>query len=203
MKKHLFAKLFLGLILIGALTGCTAEAQVEFKENGSAEITFKGSAGEAFTKMVQSATGNTEIVFEDDQITMELTRSGFTDVNVTSNKSDLTVRACDPKCSTFMFTSGLFVKKSDGIRSDITRTTLSSFYSLADEQIVMLLDLLLAPVFNDEQMTSEEYLETLASFYGQPIADELKTSSLKLTIINNGKKSTQNIPLVDILCLAD
>lgn len=189
------------LILLGGLTGCTAEAQVEFKDNGSAEITFKGSAGAAFTKMVQSATGNPDIVFEDDQIAMELTRSGFTNVNASSNKSDLTVRATDAECSTFMFTSGLFVKKSDGIRSDITRKTLAGFYSLADEQIVMLLDLLLAPVFNDEEMTADEYLETLASFYGQGIADELKTSTLKLTIINKGKKSTQNIPLVDLLCM--
>lgn len=58
------------------------------------------------------------------------------------------------------------------------------------------MDLLLAPVFNDEEMTVEEYLEVIAAFYGDSVAEELKTSKVKVT----SKGWSKNYSLPEILC---
>ena len=59
----------------------------------------------------------------------------------------------------------------------------------------------LSPVFNNDYMSEEEYLEMLASFYGEPAAKEVQDSFVKIILIGkNGKKEEQNLPLVQLLC---
>ena len=79
---------------------------------------------------------------------------------------------------------------------------LLDFYNSSDEEIVSFLDLLLAPVFNDEVLSETEYIETIAAFYGQAAADELAESSFNVTLVTpDGKTSSHVIPMVKLLTL--
>ena len=62
--------------------------------------------------------------------------------------------------------------------------------------------MLLAPVFNDEVMTQEEYLEVLSTFYGEEIAEEMKTCNFRITLKNpDGSQTVQSINFTKLLCL--
>lgn len=209
MKLQKIKVVFSILILfcLSVFSGCTADVKLELKKDGNVQVSFKGGAGQAFTKMIQAATGtggpgaDLEI-YDTNEIAMELAKSGFSNVQVNSNKADITVSMTENTGKSFLFTSGILKKTKEELSTELTPKSLSAFYSTADEQIVMILDLLLAPVFNDETMTQEEYLEILASFYGEGIAKELKESTIKITLVNvNGKKVNQTIPLAKLLCL--
>lgn len=205
MKNRLYV--FFCFCVIGftaLISGCTSEVNLELKEDGKVEVQFKGSAGAAFTKMIQSATGSSDVIFETDEIKMELEKSGFTKVKVSSNKSDLMVSMTEPVARTFLSKSGLVQVQKKSIKAVIDRKNLSNFYNAADDQIVMVLDLLLAPVFNDEEMDVSEYLDTLASFYGAGISKEIAESVVKITVSSpDGKKDSKTIPLATLLCLTE
>lgn len=203
MKNKLYVFFCFCVIGITALiSGCTSEVELKLKEDGKVDVQFKGSAGPAFTKMIQSATGNSQVIFETGEIKLELEKSGFTNVKVTSNKSDLMVSMTEPAAKTFLSKSGLVQTNKKAIKAEVNRNNLANFYNTADDQIVMVLDLLLAPVFNDEEMTTNEYLETLASFYGAGISKEIAESVVKVTVCSpDGKKDSKNIPLATLLCL--
>ena len=65
----------------------------------------------------------------------------------------------------------------------------------------MTLDLFLAPVFNDEVMSEAEYLEMVASFYGNDAAKEVSESVVKINLISkDGAKETLTYPLSQIFC---
>ena len=65
----------------------------------------------------------------------------------------------------------------------------------------MILDLFLAPVFNDEEMSEEEYLEMVGAFYGEGTATEVSQSFVKINLISkDGSKETLNLPLTQLFC---
>ena len=65
----------------------------------------------------------------------------------------------------------------------------------------MILDLFLAPVFNNEQMTESEYLEMVGAFYGESTASEIKSSTVIINLISkDGSKETMRIPLSQLFC---
>ena len=65
----------------------------------------------------------------------------------------------------------------------------------------MILDLFLAPVFNNEQMTESEYLEMVGAFYGESTASEIKGSTVIINLISkDGSKETMRIPLSQLFC---
>ena len=50
-------------------------------------------------------------------------------------------------------------------------------------------------------MTETEYLETIATFYGEKMARELAESFISLIVINiDGKQQVQKISIPKILC---
>lgn len=211
MKLHK-NKLFFSVLILSCLacfTGCTADVKLELKKDGNVQVSFKGGAGQAFTKMIQAATGISGAesgfeIYDTKEIAMELSKAGFSNVQVNSNKADITVSMTENTGKSFLFTSGILKKSESELSTELNPKNLADFYASADEQLAMILDLLLAPVFNDETMSENEYLETLASFYGEGIAKELKESTIKITLVNaNGKKVNQSIPLVKLLCLAE
>ena len=193
-------RVIIAAVLLVLFSSCTAEVELIAKGNGTFDVKFKGSAGDAFVKMVQSAGGTEENFFDAAAIKDELEKSGFFDVLVNVNKTNLDISMSD-KGQSFLESSGLVQQKAKKIDVIINRENLVSFYSKADEQIVAILDLLVAPVFNDEEMSEEEYLEVLGSFYGDSIAEEISRSMVKITLVDeDGKKSESSIPMTQIFC---
>ena len=189
---------------------CTSEISLELKKDGSVDVQFSGVAGTAFATMINSVSGmpgngsaTGTVIFDTKEIEYEMSSNGFSQVKAASKKgSDLTVTMTDKNGKSALFTSGVVNVKDGKLNASLSPQSLVKFYKAADSQTVMFLDMLLAPIFNDEVMTQEEYLEVLASFYGEEIAEEMKNSSFRITLKNpDGTKTVQNIGFTKLLTL--
>ena len=199
--------MFVGLLFISIfLLSCTTELTLSVQPDDSVKIHFEGGAGQAFTKMISSASGagsaSAASLIDKDAVSYELARAGFSSVKVEEKNKDLVlIDMSDSKCSSYIFTSGIAKLEKNKLSAAITRKSLEDFYNSADEQTRMTLDLFLAPVFNNEIMSEAEYLEMLASFYGDAAADEVSQSRVKINLISkDGSRQSLNYPLAQLLC---
>lgn len=197
--------LLLGALFIFSLFSCTAEIEFNCKKDGNIEVKFTGESGIAFKRLILSAAGveDGEVAFDTKEIAYELTKNGFSNVKaVTKTGTDLSVTMNDPNKKSVLFTSKLVSGNKKGIDVSLSGAKLLDFYNNSDEQIVQFLDLLLAPVFNDEVMEESEYVEMMASFYGQDAADEIAECNLKISVTDiEGNTRTQLVPITRVLTL--
>lgn len=200
MKKIVFVL----AVLIGMFTcvSCDSEVKIDLKKDGNVALKFSGTFGDGLSKLVNSISDD-DVVFDTKAITYELSKSGFVDVIVTARgKKSLEITMNERGQKSYLFTSGMLSTKGNKVSLKLSPETLEKFYSFCDEQIVLYLDLLLAPVFNSEKMSEAEYLETIAAFYGQSVADEFSKSFIHLTVMNpDGKSKTSVLSVAKLLTL--
>ena len=190
-------------ILFTLLASCTTEVTLTLKPDDSLDIRFEGGAGEAFTKMISSASGMAgDSLIDEDSVSFELARAGFSDVKVNQKKgAAVLISMSDKKKTSYIFSSEIIKAEKGKLKAAVTRKSLEDFYNNADEQTRMTLDLFLAPVFNNENMSEDEYLEMLGSFYGDAAAKEVSESLVRINLISkDGSKETLRYPLVQLLC---
>ena len=202
---------FFGLSLIFfsfLFLSCTTEVTLTVKADDSVDIQFEGGAGAAFTKMISSAAGasdaasGSELLIDADTVSYELAKAGFSAVKVNQKKGGaVNISMNDKKQSSYIFTSGIVKSEKGKLTAAISRKSLEDFYTSADEQTRMTLDLFLAPVFNSEEMSEAEYLEMVGSFYGSAAAKEVGESLVTINLISkDGSKQTLKYPLSQIFC---
>ena len=206
---------FFGLTLIFfsfLFLSCTTEVTLTVKADDSVDIQFEGGAGAAFTKMISGAAGvsgagsdagtESDMLIDADAVSYELAKAGFSAVKVNQKKGGAVyISMNDKKQSSYIFTSGIIKSQKGKLTAAISRKSLEDFYTSADEQTRMTLDLFLAPVFNNEEMSEEEYLEMVSSFYGSAAAKEVGESVVKINLISkDGSRQTLKYPLTQVMC---
>jgi len=207
LKKKLSALLLMGLSLFSALLSmsCTSEIIIKLNKDTSINVQFEGSSGLAFETLIKTASGvqEGEVVFDTNQIEYELGKNGFTNVRASSkNGTDLNILMQDKTKQSSLYKSQVLNTDKGVLTASLSAKKLLDFYNSSDEEIVSFLDLLLAPVFNEEVLSENEYIETIAAFYGQAAADEIAESNFKITLVNpDGKSSIHIIPMVKLLTL--
>lgn len=190
---------------------CSAEIVFEVKKDGNVKISYDGDLNGDFLQFLINQNGknteldlgnieNTELDVE--VLTESLKNSGFENVQILSGKlKNILITMEDKSQKSVLFYSKLLKMQNGSLSVDFSYENLRNFYENADEQLQSDLDLLLAPVFNDEKMTETEYLETIATFYGEKMASELAESFISLIVINiDGKQQVQKISIPKILC---
>ena len=189
-------------LLLSVFTSCTTEVTLTLQKDDSVDIRFEGGAGKAFTKMISSAAGAGDALIDANEVSYELAKAGFSNVKVNQNKNGaVAISMSDKKQSSYLFTSKIVMAEKGKLSAAITRKSLEDFYAASDEQTRMILDLFLAPVFNNEEMLEEEYLEMVGAFYGQEASKEVSESIVKINLISkDGTKETLNLPLSQLLC---
>jgi len=221
MRKSLFIlTIFISAFL---MSSCSLNISLQMLKDGSVSISFEGGAGQAFTQMLLSAAGisdvdngggtdpsksssqSTNVLNQNldlKEIEYELAKAGFTNIeSQIQGTSSVRVNMRDPERTSYIFSSGLVSQDKDQLKLNISRKALVDFYNSADQQTAMILDLFIAPVFNDEEMTEAEYIEMLATFYGQDAADEVRDSFINITLKNlDGKVTKEKLPLSRLLC---
>ena len=218
--------LFFTLIfMIGSLftlVSCDCDITLELEAAGSGaektlNIKFSGTCGEAFTQLLAAAGGSSGsgtggasaslgALFDGEEISNQLKASGFSNVAVKADGTKLSVSMKDVGCKSYLFTSGVLSFSDDGMmRGIINPQKLKAFYDSSDSQTQMLLDLFLAPVFNDEQMTVSDYQELIAAVYGEAAGKEIAASKVRISLkpIGSGKAVVQTLALSDVLCGAE
>ena len=209
----IFFKIFRVLIIFSVFLffSCSAEITLEAKKDGGVKISYAGDfSGEFLQFLINQDDGNDEPDFDnlenaeiDVQVLKEsLKNSGFENVQILSGKlKNILITMEDKSQKSVLFYSKLLKMQNGSLSVDFSYENLRNFYENADEQLQSDLDLLLAPVFNDEKMTETEYLETIATFYGEKMASELAESFISLIVINiDGKQQVQKISIPKILC---
>lgn len=198
MKKLSF--LFVLLLSI-VLMSCKAELKLSLNQDGSMDIEYNGGSGDAFTKLMLAATGE-DSIFNADELRDQLAWNGFSNVDVKiKGTSEIHLKMKDKNCSSFFFTSGLVAQNNGSLTINFTNEAVKKFYDTADEQTKMILDLLIAPVFNNQSMGEEQYLMMLGSLYGKDAAAEIKESVLNVEIKSyNGNKVSFSYKLPEVLC---
>ena len=190
---------------------CSAEIVFEVKKDGNVKISYDGDLNGDFLQFLINQNGkNTELDLgniENTELDMEvltesLKNSGFENVQILSGKlKNILITMEDKSQKSVLFYSKLLKMQNGSLSVDFSYENLRNFYENADEQLQSDLDLLLAPVFNDEKMTETEYLKTIATFYGEKMASELAESFISLIVINiDGKQQVQKISIPKILC---
>ena len=190
---------------------CSAEIVFEVKKDGNVKISYDGDLNGDFLQfLINQNDKNAELDLEnientelDVEVLIEsLKNSGFENVQILSGKlKNILITMEDKSQKSVLFYSKLLKMQNGSLSVDFSYENLRNFYENADEQLQSDLDLLLAPVFNDEKMTETEYLETIATFYGEKMASELAESFISLIVINiDGKQQVQKISIPKILC---
>lgn len=190
---------------------CSAEIVFEVTKDGNVKISYDGDLSGDFLQFLINQNGknaeldlgnieNTELDVE--VLAESLKDSGFENVQILSGKlKNILITMEDKSQKSVLFYSKLLKMQNGSLSVDFSYENLRNFYENADEQLQSDLDLLLAPVFNDEKMTETEYLETIATFYGEKMASELAESFISLIVINiDGKQQVQKISIPKILC---
>ena len=208
-----FRKPFILSIIISVLAfffiSCQAEVTLTLQKDDSVDIRFDGGAGAAFAKMISSAAGvgnqnapSNEMLIDTDAVSYELAKAGFSNVNVNQKQGGAVSIAMSDKTQTSYIFSSQIVKADKGrLIAAITRKSLEDFYNSSDEQTRMILDLFISPVFNNEEMTEDEYLVMVGSFYVENAANEVAESLVKINLISkDGTKETLNIPFTHLMC---
>ena len=201
-KKYLCLSAFLALFL-ALFISCTTEITLTVRQDDSVDITFDGGAGEAFTKMLLSSSGAEDgmSAIDTEEISFELAKAGFDNVRVAAKDTSVKIAMTDKKRSSYIFKSGIAKYAGGKLAVNLSRKSLEDFYASSDEQTRMMLDLFLAPVFNDENMRESEYLEMLASFYGKAASKEVESSFVSIKLIGkDGKEEKINLPVTQIMC---
>lgn len=203
-QKSIFLLILFSIFSFTMITGCSAELNITSTDN-SVEINFNGKSGQAFEKMIQAAAGldsSNTVLFDSSEIRAALEKAGFSKIQINEQRgANLNISFLISDKNSFVFTSGLIAQNNGNVQVNLNPITLKLFYDKAPSQITDLLDLMLSPVFNDEKMSEEEYIETISSFYGQESGLELQESEIKITITGKDKKKQlQKIKLSKLLC---
>ena len=204
--RNTFIFAFFTLFVCGVLfSSCTSEVGISLNKDGTVDVRFEGASGVAFATLIRSAAGVEEgdVVFDTREITAELSKNNFSNVKAVSKKgTDLLITMKDTQKKSPLFTSGVLKVKDGKLSATLSADRLLNFYKSSDEEIVSFLDMLLAPVFNDEVLSTDEYLDTIASFYGSAPAAEIEESLFKITLTDaTGTSKVFTIPMTTLLTL--
>lgn len=217
MKKNRFFKfyfLIFSFLICCCFSSCNVFLSLTQKQNGDVNVEFSGIPEEAFINTIKSflatdseSTTNKNLIIDTAQIKSFLINSGFTNVEVSNQiGANVDIKMTIPKDKTFIFDSKLvFSNNSESNSSfgiELSPATLQTFYANADEQIISILDILISPAFYGEEISEEEYIETIASLYGNDVAAEMNKSEIYITLKNkSGKTLKKSLPLKTLLTL--
>lgn len=217
MKKNRFFKfifLTFSFLFCCGFSSCKVFLSLTQNQNGDVYVEFSGIPEEAFINTIKSflandseSTTNKNLIIDTAQINSFLINSGFTNVEVSNQiGANVDIKMTIPKDKTFIFDSKLVFSDNSGVNSnfgiELSPATLQTFYANADEQIISILDILISPAFYGEEISEEEYIETIASLYGKDVAEEMNKSEIFFSLKNkNGKVVKKSLPLKTLLTL--
>ena len=205
-KNVILVSIFSFLLFL--LCSCKTELKISVLPSGKIAVEYCAVPGKAFSETILAISGeeiysDEPIVFNANQIKTSVDQTGLEEVDVSGVKnSTLDIKGIIPSDKTDIFSKSGIIKygtTAKDVEIVISVENLQKFYELCPEQFQNYIDLFMSPAFTGEEMTTEEYVDLVASVYGQELADEVLTSKLKITLQNNDKKVIKEISLLDIL----
>ncbi len=188
-----------------SLIGCSNDIYLKLNKDGSVDVKYSTLAGDALVDIFESFTTSTDSkdFFNPEEIKKDFISCGFSNVIVTKNGNTGFASVMKDKMrKSLLFSSKILTASNSSIKVKISPEVLFDFYCDSDEQTQMLLDMLLAPVFNEEEMTENEYIELISSVYGKSVGQEIQNSKVNIVLEDsNGTKVSRSFSLSKILTL--
>ena len=193
MKKHSLPFLIL-LALCTMFFSC--KNTLSFTLTQDNKIAFEADCDFGNGSAIQKMLAGIGTDFNDlnlDDLKAGLESDGFRNVEVypknANGSGGIIVKGILPPNSPIITASG------DSLTFSLTPLNFRDFYHGSGENLANILDLFLIPALADDeesaQMDEKGYLDLIASFYGQPFADEISQSTLKILLKNKKQNTAQ------------
>ncbi len=201
MKKLKYLYSLIYLLILFAVTSCAPSITIKSRADNRVDMEFDIKAGQVLKELLDMYG----IPFNDKE-TLERIKNGMKDNTFYNVKATATGEDSFLVTGTVLpvSTQDVVQRKDSQLTLKLSPETILSFVQSLPEEFQMYLSMLAAPVFTGERATQEEYLELIQALYGQPLADELEKSSLKIVLESPaGKKETFSLPLVDFFTMTE
>lgn len=199
MKQAVISVLAFFTLIFSA---CKSDVTLRLTGTDSLNIRFTGEIGAGIEKFLASA-GTDLSMLDASELKQSFEYNGFKDVTVRKSESNqIYVNMNLPAENSDIAGKNLIQFSTETMKVSLTPETMKEFYDAADDNLTAFLDLFMAPVFNDDAITEQEYIELLASVFGEDFAREIENGSLKIILQNKaGKTITRIIPYSKIFTL--
>ena len=201
--KNLLVALFCSVILF--LTSCKSQIKITFSKN-ACTVKYSTKLGKALFDTFYAFAGETESerIFDTEQFKQIFSEGGLKNISAESKVIDEISIQGDIDGNNGDFISGSSIIKSSNngknVEIEFTRNNLLKMYDNMPSIMRSYIDLFMAPVFTEEEMSNEEYLELISSVYGQILADEIKTSTVDfIVVLSDGKTKQFSLELIDLI----
>ena len=201
--KNLLVALFCSVILF--LTSCKSQIKITFSKN-ACTVRYSTKLGKALFDTFYAFAGETESerIFDTEQFKQIFSEGGLNNVSAESKVIDEISIQGDIDGNNGDFISGSSIIKSSNngknVEIEFSRNNLLKMYDNMPSIMRSYIDLFMAPVFTEEEMSNEEYLELISSVYGQILADEIKTSTVDfIVVLSDGKTKQFSLELIDLI----
>lgn len=201
--KNLLVALFCSVILF--LTSCKSQIKITFSKN-ACTVKYSTKLGKALFDTFYAFAGETESerIFDTEQFKQIFSEGGLKNVSAESKVIDEISIQGDIDGNNGDFISGSSIIKSSNngknVEIEFTRNNLLKMYDNMPSIMRSYIDLFMAPVFTEEEMSNEEYLELISSVYGQILEDEIKTSTVDfIVVLSDGKTKQFSLELIDLI----
>lgn len=193
------------LLILTAFTGCGTKIAIVQKADGNSTIEMNLELGKVFEKVLDESTAALNEIdgnqkpnfFYAGEIKKSLVNAGLKNVMVSSTERTKLNVAFTGK---FEFIEG----GTDSMNLRLNPESVKNFTSSLGAEFNSIMDLFMAPVITGEDLSMEDYMETLAAIYGKELSEDLAKSTIQLTLENSsGKRKNFSIPLVQFLMLKE
>lgn len=191
------------LALITCLSGCTQHLSITQNNDGSVDVKVVYDPGKNIENLISSFTNSTQL-FDEKEVEEALLTTKAKDITVntfgTANiESEFSYKNNKTFLSNF---NKLFTVENDKIKMTLSKEAIKQLLKILPKDSNAYLDILMAPVFTDEEMNENEYISLVGATFGKSFSEELQISTFDLTIISkNGKQQNVAIPLSQFLTL--
>ncbi len=206
MKNILkFSFCVLLLLVSFAFFSCAIDSSIQLDKNDGADISLFFSCGETVESTLRnlfSLESDTKI-FDETDVRKSCEASGFTvkSLTFTGSASMKLVIHTDDFAKAFSSVPGAITLEKNSIAINLNQKVISSIVAILPPEATDYLDLLMAPVFSEEESTPAEYIELISAVYGNSLASEMKNAKINITLSSpTNKKQLFAIPLVELLC---
>ena len=210
-KKSRFIKSMIAnaaLLLPLLFASCTSAIELHANDDGSVNILYDAAFDSAFIEIMQSLSGESgQPLFDADETASQFRAAGIKDVRVASPaNTSLGIALRLPKEGNDPVSrSGCISRSGHSLSITVSPASCATLYKLLPDTLQSYIDLFMAPVFLGEAMSQNEYLDLIASVYGEALADEAARAKIKISFFApNGEKAIKTIecPLTDLLTAA-
>jgi len=188
MKCNRFA-LVLALAALIGFSACSPSVIVTIKPDTSGKAAFNAEMTPTAQTVVRKFTGTNadrsveSQLFDPESLKASLAQTGFSvDTIKLPVKGGITLGLSFQKLDGLLAQAVSMKPGTNSITVTLSRGSINAAVDLMPSETREYLDLLMAPVFTGEELSTADYEDIIASTYGKTLAGELKDARFTLTI---------------------